>query len=69
MNLTELSYSMKDFEKVDIKKSENYARIINYSSCITANIWNAAGIVFTSERIAKNLTLVWNVHHFNRRYR
>ena len=70
-----------------ILKSLN-ARIINYSSCITANIWNAAGIVFiskcenclialslsfnktktpifavtASERIAKNLTLVWNVH-------
>ena len=26
---------MKDFEKVDIKKPENYARIINYSSYIT----------------------------------
>ena len=40
---------MKYFEKVDIKKPENYARNINYSSCITANILNAAGILFISK--------------------
>ena len=40
---------MKAFEKVDIKKPENYARIINYSSCIRTNILNTAGIVFISK--------------------
>ena len=86
MNLTELSCSLKELGKIDISKPENYAKIINYSSCITANLLNAAGIlcitknekcaialsnnrtkapifaVTTSEQIAKQLSLVWNVH-------
>ena len=85
LDLTELSYSLRDFKHVDLKDELGYKKVMNYSVCVTANLINAAAIICvthdglspiilsnyrakapifaitTDERVAKNLSLIWNV--------
>ena len=45
LDLTELSYSLRDFKRVDLKDELGYKKVMNYSVCVTANLINAAAII------------------------
>ena len=45
LDLTELSYSLRDFKHVDLKDELGYKKVMNYSVCVTANLINAAAII------------------------
>ena len=39
LNLTELSKSLKDFQNTDLSKPIAYKKVIDYSVCVTANLF------------------------------
>ena len=49
LDLTELSYSMRDFKNVDLKNDIAYKKVIDYSACVTANLLRAAAIISVTE--------------------
>jgi pyruvate kinase len=49
LDLTELSCSLKDFRKVDIKNKLVYKKSIDYSVCVTANLLQAAAIISVTD--------------------
>ena len=45
LDLTELSYSLRDFKNVDLTNIIAYKKAIDYSVCVTANLLKAAAII------------------------
>ena len=85
LDLTDLTYNLRDFKNIDLKDDLSYKKAIDYSVCVTSNLLNAAAIISVtsdglspiilssyrpkapifaitkSERVARNLSLIWNV--------
>ncbi len=49
LDLTELSYSLRDLKNLDLKNDIAYKKVIDYSACVTANLLNAAAIISVTE--------------------
>ena len=49
LDLTELSRSLKEFKNVDFSNPIAYKKVIDYSSCVTANLLKAAAILCITE--------------------
>jgi len=49
LDLTELSYSMRDLKNLDLKNDVAYRKVIDYSACVTANLLNAAAIISVTD--------------------
>jgi len=45
LDLTELSCSLKDFRNIDLNNEIAYKKVIDYSSCVTANLLKASAII------------------------
>ena len=60
LDLTELSYSMRDLSNIDLKDRNDYRKAIDYSACVTANLMNAAAIISVTEE-GKNPIILSNL--------
>ena len=60
IDLTELSYSMRDLSNIDLKDRNDYRKAIDYSACVTANLMNAAAIISVTEE-GKNPIILSNL--------
>ena len=49
LDLTELSRSLREFKNVDLSSPIAYKKVIDYSSCVTANLLKAAAIICITE--------------------
>ena len=49
LDLTELSYTMRDLKGIDLKDNISYKKAIDYSVCVTANLLNATAIITVTE--------------------
>ena len=49
LDLTELSYTMRDLKGIDLKDKISYKKAIDYSVCVTANLLNATAIITVTE--------------------
>ena len=49
LDLTELSRSLKEFKNVDTSNPISYKKVIDYSTCVTANLLKASAIICITE--------------------
>ena len=49
LDLTELSYSLRDFKSVNLKDRIGYKKVIDYSVCVTANLLKASAIICVTD--------------------
>ena len=45
LDLTDLTYNLRDFKNIDLKDDLSYKKAIDYSVCVTSNLLNAAAII------------------------
>ena len=58
LDLTELSYTMRDLKGIDLKDNISYKKAIDYSVCVTANLLNVIGKVMNKRHNDYNLFVV-----------